>query len=394
MLRNSFLENLNPVDRKKDWYQLVPGRVGILTLRGKHGTLDLVVAYLASGSDAAQDRITTIRAVAHHIRPRNKTLTIMTGDWNFAFDKRDRFCKSRAEWTGTTDHDAAECWLQHLQAPHHLCELEQPQFTHENDAARSRIDRIYTNHYASDQLDRHFSCTALPWTPLSAHRPISFARATPQRGQQGNRRLPQGPIQHADWPRRVALEFHNLASQDANGGNPIRRLVLIKRAIHTVTKNMQRENLIAEAEEVDDQLGWTMALIRAAETINLTRMRRCVQGYPHLSSFLNPDDPNARTQHNMEALRNHAIDLVRSSINDKVSKLKQQNMDDTNSLRSNRLKENIMTQLTRIAPGSTMTINALRTQEGKITTDPTEVAEALRKHWGRVFKDLTSIRQT
>ena len=137
-------------------------------------------------------------------------LTILVGDWNFVVKDNERFSKTDAAWSGARDKQCAEDWVERLQNPHHLHELQQPHFTCDTATSRSRLDRVYTNHFAADQLDSNYTCAALNWTGLSAHRPIFFARSTPKRSIQAGNSLPQDPLDHPDWPRRVALEYHDL----------------------------------------------------------------------------------------------------------------------------------------------------------------------------------------
>ena len=163
----------------------------------------------------------------------------------------------------------------------------------------------------------------------------------------------------------------------------IRQLVLAKRAIYTVTKRMQKEDLVAQATEVDDKLGWTMSNIRAAETVNLHRMAHCARAYPYSTTFVNPNDPNARGHPSFATLRLHAVELARSSITEKITQLKSLDVDDQNSPRRRQAKEHILVSLKRRLPGSTTTLHAMETEDNSVTTDPTEVAKALQRHLGQ-----------
>ena len=387
VIKQTFLQQFNPT-HDDDWVHIVPGRVGRLSLRGALGCLDIVVAYFPTGQEGAHDRMAIMDKMSHHIQSRETTLTVMIGDWNFVLEDNDRFSKATGAWSGAQDRKNAEHWEMRLQTPHKLHELQQPHYTCDQPGvARSRIDRIYTNHFASDQLDRHYSCTVLLWTSLSAHRPISFARATPRPKHSSEKRLPQGPIRHPDWARRVALEYHARTSEDPLNTNPIRRLILAKRAIKDVTMSMQRQGCLAQATEIDDQIGWTMSCIRGAESVDLSRMGRCVKAYPELSNFINPNDPNTRLQPGMTRLRQHAVELSRSSVDLQITKLKRVDAESSNSPYRRNLKEHILTQLRRTMPGTTTTLNAVTTADERVTTDPKEIAAALQDHWGRVFAD-------
>jgi hypothetical protein len=253
----------------------------------------------------------------------------MIGDRNFAAEAKGLYCTTHGKWTGGTDKQNQNDWSRHVQKTSGMHELFQPHCTHENALARSRLDRVYTNHFTSEQLDRQFTCTALPWNRLSAHRPISFSRFSPE--ERTRRCIPQGPIGHPDWARRVALEYHERLAEDTLSDNAVRRLVVVKRAISTVTKHMHREHIVAEAAGTDDKLGWTMAYIRAIESIKLSRMSQCAKAYPYLASLVDPLNPNARIDPGMVRLRSHAVELARGGITEKLSRLRGMNADDPNN---------------------------------------------------------------
>lgn len=221
-------------------------------------------------------------------------------------------------------------------------------YTHDSGLARSRLDRVYANHHVADHLDKIFTCTALPWTPLSAHRPLSFSRSTPRRKKGALMSMPRGPTRHPDWPRRVALEYNALLSEDTRCENPIRRLLLVKRAMHTVTSNMHRENLIAVSQGLDDHLGWTMACLRAAEACNIKRVEECVQAYAHLGSIIDPRDSNSRVTSGLIKLREHAVELAKNSITEKIGKLKRLQAANLDEATRTQLKEHILTRLKSI----------------------------------------------
>ena len=387
MLHRKFLHNFNPICDERDWAHIVPGRVGLLSLRGVNGALDIIVSYFATGQQGATERASAIQTLARRIRPREEVLTIMLGDWNFAACEKDRLNKATGQWSGLQDKSSSELWLKEIQTPHNFHEFQQPAFTCNVAAARSRIDRVYANNFVADQLDRKYSCVALPWTELSSHRPISFARRTPTKHNRTNPCLPTGPMDHKDWARRVALEYHAAVTNDDHGDNPLRRLVLAKRAIRSVTQDMQKQNLTAMATEPEDQLGITMSYIRAIESVNLLRMSQCAKIYPRLSELVSPDDPNARTNPNMPRLRELALSLSRDAIGQRVNQLRNVDATSPNGPYRQQLKDHILTQLKRTIPGSTMDINAMRTSTGEITTDPPRIAAALREHWEKVFRD-------
>ena len=164
----------------------------------------------------------------------------------------------------------------------------------------------------------------------------------------------------------------------------MRRLMLVKQAIADVTKKMQLESKVAQAESSDDKLGWTMRFIRAAEEVRMTTMRRCVAAYPHLRTLADPSDPNVRLGSGLEMLRHHAIELTRTAVLDEMRELhvRSQQLDE---MQRTVRRDSIQTRLRRLVPGSTTALKAMCTSDGTVTADPKEMAEALREHWGGVF---------
>ena len=60
-------------------------------------------------------------------------------------------------------------------------------------------------------------------------------------------------------------------------------------------------------QSVDDQLGWTMKLIRACEKGHANTISKCMVAYPALIDIFG-------AKKNLDDLRNHAVFLNRSSI--------------------------------------------------------------------------------
>ena len=102
---------------------------------------------------------------------------------------------------------------------------------------------------------------------------------------------------------------------------------------------------MAHAAGADGKLGWTMACIRAAESINLFRMDQCAAAYPFLASLVDTSDPNTRTTENMPRLREHALELAKESISEEVEQLRTVHPEAPNASGRRQLKENILKQL-------------------------------------------------
>ena len=118
----------------------------------------------------------------------------------------------------------------------------------------SRLDRVYSNHHGMEQLDKSFACVALPRCRLSHHKPISFSCILNHRSAELDPILNPHVLRHPHWAKRVAAELEVLEQGEDNRENPLRRLVLCKRAMKTVTRNMQQEKVSARAVNNEDKL--------------------------------------------------------------------------------------------------------------------------------------------
>ena len=212
-------------------------------------------------------------SIANKVKNRTNTLSLCMGDWNFVMVDEDRWSKSGNGWSGYQDKEEAKYFQDYLMTPFGFAELAQAAYTHDSALARSRLDRVYSNHAVYDQLDRNYCCTALPASPLSAHRPISFSRKAPVKDASSPRNISQQVTSHPDFARRVALEFNELKAKDHVADSPIRHLVLIKRAMRCVDEGIRRENSEGNCESTDDSIFWILGFIRAAEKVNLFRMK-------------------------------------------------------------------------------------------------------------------------
>jgi hypothetical protein len=305
------------------------------------------------------------------------------GDFNYVPSKRDRVNKHTGEFTGHNDENDEREFQRLIATPYQMHELEQEHFTHDNAQVRSRIDRIYMNHHLSDQLDRSYSCAALAWIKkLSAHRPVSFSRRKKGRHEAVAPPIPSASMDDPEWPARVALKYGELRRVDSVRDQPLRRLLLAKQAIREVSLTMGRERRHNVAQTEEDKLGWTLTFLRAAEDIRLFMMERCALAYPHLSTLVDFRNPNLRAGGGLEAVRNHAVQLARSSITNELKALDSSDLDE---LQRANYKEHLLVRLKRLLPGASTGLNAMADDVGDITTDPRGMADILRNHWAKVF---------
>ena len=119
--------------------------------------------------------------------------------------------------------------------------------THKSARGLSRTDRVYLNPHVADQACKPWTVTALAWPgDLSAHRPLEVARRLRQlpAGEGAVPPVPQCPLSHPDWKKRVELHWGELRKQDLLADTPARRLLLLKDAIRETTWAMHFEGSI------------------------------------------------------------------------------------------------------------------------------------------------------
>ena len=119
-------------------------------MKGKLGALDIFVVYLASGSAGKAQRLDSIHKVGEAIKDKNNVLSIVTGDFNFVENMKDRFCNTEESHTRDRDRDEANEVARSWKFKHGLFARANEEYTCRSSMARSRIDRRYSNHHVSD----------------------------------------------------------------------------------------------------------------------------------------------------------------------------------------------------------------------------------------------------
>ncbi|CAK0822989.1 unnamed protein product [Prorocentrum cordatum] len=378
VLRRSFLNKFAQV-RDGDFLEPEPGRVARLRLRGPHGNVDIWAIYLTTGEGPANDRLARDRShsiIKQSLASPRDALSVLAGDWNYVPYPQDRWT-----YTNYTRMD-----------------------TYFSSIATSRIDRVYTNHHPSEQLDHKFGCSVLSRVPgLSSHAPLSFFRERPtcdmaaeaadstndgpgSTGTRKQRRIAIGTINHPDWARRVAAELACISTDPRDYDNPVRKLVLVKRAMHTVSENMSKEGLYATALTNDDKLSCTLSFTRAAQAVNVDKMYCKYLEYPHIASFVDPKNPNACFTTGFQTLLDHAVSLARQSITDELRDVRQRQDEGDHDYKTTIRKSNILSRLKRIMPGSCTAVGAVETATGEYATGPAAIAKELSSHWATTFR--------
>ena len=367
---------------------VVPGHLSILRLRSPHGALDIGVWYAQTGH-ARRDRDDLRSRAVASLRSDRHVLTLIAGDFNHVARERDRYSSSTATWSDHADASEEEDFMRLIADPFGLHELEQPAPTHRNALGRSRLDRIYWNSHVANQLDRHIRCVVLEWIAhLSAHRVLSWSRTTPTRS--ASMQLPKlhpHIFKHPDWRRRVALAWGDHIRSELPGApamGPLRRLVLLKRAIREVSECMQQEGSAPSSTEPEDRLGLTMAYLRAVEDLHIDRARRLAQAYPHLRTLVDPDALAAHEHAGLRLIRDHAVELAREQLTADLRSFHQEEANLSEHARRIR-RQHFSARILRLRLGTGSMLQAVESATGQVHTNPEDMAADLSSHWSHVF---------
>ena len=128
-----------------------------------------------------------------------------------------------------------------------------------------------------------------------------------------------------------------------------------------------------------------MSYIRAAENLSVSKMIKAATNYPHLATLIPMGDPNARIHARFPLIRQHAVELARTQMNEDMHHLFDTDDDHTSPSFIQR-KQQLTTRLKRLIPGSTTSIGAITMPDGGLATSPADIASALERHWKIVFQ--------
>ena len=259
--------------------------------------------------------------------------------------------------------------------------------THSSGLARSRLDRVYSNHHVAEQLDSRLGCACLDWVPqLSHHRPIVFFKLRSRRSPQSeliDEKVVKGP----SWPHRVSLRYGAL-KEESPEEDPFTNLHLLKQAISDVSKHMSEESrrntLFNQAKDIDDKIGWTMRALRAYERGHRADLLNCIKAYPKIGELVNPYNHLGRGCSGYRALQDWAVQIHKESLLEDLRSLQ----DDETDLREDAVKHRrgqIQVILNRLKPGRCNAVGAIQKADGEITGDPEAILVELRRYWSNVF---------
>ncbi len=403
IVKDSFLRQFSGPHR---WHIIWPGRAAILSFRGPHGSLDVVVAYFHTGWEVREmdkfgvhpqwmEYCNSFPRLREHLRnrisaaiqSRDRVLTLFGADCNWAPQGADRRAKSTMDATGSRN-DMDE---RHFQATmcqkHGLVELHQPEMTHSGSVSLSRLDRFYLNHHLSEQIDRELQAVALEWRrDISDHRAVFVARRLPAELDASARPISQSVYSHEDFPRRCKLTYEEKL-RECPDASKLKRLVLLKETIKEVANNMASTEVgHTVATDTSDKLGVVMRFLRAAEKEAFNTVSQCLLRYPHIATLVdNPYDLSGNLAVKLRSLKDHAVELARELALEQMRSA-QDDSDGHDNFEKDKRKKKGMRLLHRLAPGKSGAIGAVIDNRGKFLTDPQAMANHLRLHWANVFK--------
>ena len=183
IVKNKWLNNFD----SHKWRSVIPGRLGLLSLKGKLGNLCIAVVYMTTGEDADLEDGSKIRpkeerriirtTLGDKLPNRNAAMSLVMGDLDTASEPEGRTHIGPMTFTGGGDAGEETHWQEVVSKPNGLYEMCQPEHTNKHSTGTGRIDRVYTNQPVADQLDKRTGCVALSWThALSTHRPVACVR--------------------------------------------------------------------------------------------------------------------------------------------------------------------------------------------------------------------------
>ena len=403
LIKDSFLRHFQKV-HQTDWVEAVPGRLGILHLRGPQGGMAIATAYFQSGhsseasghtSEASRREMRNVLRRAMAASPH--VLWVVAGDFNWVTKKDDRFALHTGIFSGHHDNSDELHWQTQVAGPGKLVEMSQAEFTYQSEGVRSRLDRVYTSHPTSDFFMDDFWAAAWSWPevdeatklPDSDHRPLSFGHAVAQ----PDGRPPvvkEHQVRHPDFAARVSREYHAEVARRALAGlglDPMHRLRAVKKAIHTVTSIME-ETQCGKALRTKGHCPSTAAtafrLLAAIRSGTIYSTERLRQRLPPDWAALAPQ--RSSLAQCTQQLQDKAIELTKAEVLQDMRDLQNTEKgeegeaidEQQRKTRRNAIGRRIA-QLSRktVASGIYLMLDA----QGQAHSEEAQVAELLAAHW-------------
>ena len=377
LVKRSFLRRFRPIERERDWIIIEKGRVGCLRLAGPEGQFHIYVCYFDPASKSKQ--CDCIKNMAGFVQPSAHSLFV--GDFNFVHAAADHYVKDTGVWSMGDSKVVDDTWQRRI-ASLGIHEWAQDLLTCETGITISRLDRVYSSLHTVHGYMDEVSCNALDRHPqLSAHRPISFQLRKFDAQPNPFKRIPLWVNQHESFGEEVFAEYYD--SVRKNGDDPFKHLQNFKEAVHRATRYIQKIANKQEAKTTDDKIAVSTSFLRALYKSDWKRARALQPIYSRLSEV--PLNASFATSAAFRELQDLILELGHTSTKERIDELKELRKYLPEHTYHNR-KNNILTVLRRLMPGSSGNISAMKDPElNEIRTDEEGIAELLTKHWQNVF---------
>ena len=383
LIKHSFCERFGVScheDLLNCWDVLIEGRLGRLRLQGNEGSLDVFAVYMDPASKLEQ--CNSVARLAGSIDRRVHSL--ITGDFNFVEGEFDRWRKDGSGWSLGADVNVAKMWREKI-ASQGLHEWDQPMHTCETGLVCSRIDRCYSSLHLAHVVTDDIFCYALDRFPeISSHRLVEFGlRRRAQRNSNCNY-IPEWVVKHPLFKVEFKGEmgFRGLLdlSTSASGFERLREL---KQAALSASRYVRRRCKLDQVATTEGKLSVSVCFLRALHIGDYSLAASLQSKYHRLRDVT--ADSGFQEGSAYQLLKDHVVSLSHSNIQDRIQELKAARCNLPDSVYKQR-KDNILQSLTRLLPGRSGRIDAVRDEEtSEVVNDCHGIGRVLTRYWQKVF---------
>jgi hypothetical protein len=377
VIKRTFIQRFFPTTTNDNWQVIAKGRVARLMMEGPHGRLHIYVVYFDPSCKTNQ--IDCISAISAVLDPLAHSLIL--GDFNFVENASDRFIKETATWSLGQDGRVAKAWASKMTSKG-ITEWSQDELTCETGICLSRIDRVYSSLHASFAITGRISTTALE-RPLdiSDHRPVSFGLQLGRKTRRAG--TPSWILQHPDFTNEVTQEFDYMIERTSGAERPFNQLAVFKHAVRSAAEIVRRRHRNQLACSTQARLSASIGFLRALNLRDWKAANKFQKIYGRLLDVeCSPQSPASPAY---KLLLEHVSELAQTNVNERIEELRTSKPLMPDFIYTQR-KENILSSLRRLLPGSGGQIHAIKDPAtGNSATEPSEIARVLTEHWQNTF---------
>jgi len=398
LLSTKFLASFDPA--VSHWEELVPGRLGILRLRGPFGGLNIVNCYFPTGTrerigatrEEAHDQDSILRQRREMMNSINRVLqsdeaaTWVCGDFNWVPGLEDRINKANGEWTGAKDRADASHWDTLFK--NKLFEIFQPEMTHNGAFSRGRLDRVYADFSVSDQfLGKFYAHCGLEESRVSDHRPLHFGRILSQNTDEPScRPLPRSVFRHPDFAVRTTVLYKRRLA-DVDSTNAFVQLRVLKESMRATAAQLLREARGPDEKQVDlqDRLGLLIGLLRRVTRGVPLQWNRLARQLPDLAPRLTQEQWDRDRRGVIAIIREALVQQARAEVRTDLGEL-QRTMQDECAEEVVKRRAGILRKIARLCPGRQACVVAVLLRSGEVVADQHAAVAAVSEHWAGTFQ--------